>query len=90
MNLKQQRQAREAQARSRGDKVSHKTAAENALLLFAWEAGDLSEGQLSRALDIDRVSLRKMRDEARDQALKIAGPLLLPPCDRYVRKGESP
>lgn len=71
-----QRRMRAYQAKSRGDRVSHKTEAENALLLFAWEAGDLSEGQMARALDIDRVTLRKMRDDARTKALALAEQLL--------------
>lgn len=78
MSAAKQRKARQYQAKSRGDRVSHKTEAENALLLFAWEAGDLSEGQLSRALDIDRVTLRKMRDDARTKALALAEQLLPP------------
>lgn len=32
-------------------------------VLLAWEAGELSEGQASKMLNIDRVSLRVMRDE---------------------------
>lgn len=33
------------------------------LILLAWEAGKLSEGQVCRALKIDRLTAREQRDE---------------------------
>ena len=69
MNPRQQRQARMYQAKSRGDLCSHKTKAENLGLLLLWEAEVLSEGQAARALDIDRVTLRLMREQAIAEAM---------------------
>lgn len=57
MSPKQQRLARLYQSKSRGDRRSYKTELENVQLLLAWEAGDLSEGQVSSILGVDRVSL---------------------------------
>jgi hypothetical protein len=45
------------------------------LLLLAWEAADLSEGQVSKLLDMDRVSLRQMRLDTLAQALRLADSL---------------
>lgn len=72
MNPLQQRAARVAQAKHRGTKTSHKTGLENVLLILAWEAEVLSEGQLSHILDIDRVSIRKMRLALLDRATGLA------------------
>jgi len=72
MSPAQRRAARLAQAKHRGTKASHKTMFENALLMLAWEAEVLSEGQLSRILDIDRVSIRQMRLDLIDQATALA------------------
>jgi hypothetical protein len=72
MTPAQRRAARIAQAKHRGTKESHRTQFENALLMLAWEAEILSEGQLSHILDTDRVSIRKMRLDLLDQATKLA------------------
>ena len=76
MSARQQRQMRIYKNKSRGDSRSYKTELENVQMLLAWESGDLSEGQLSRALGIDRVTLRMMRDGALASGVKIAGDLL--------------
>ena len=68
----QQRAARLAQAKHRGTKTSHKTDLENTLIVLAWEAELLSEGQCSRMLDMDRVSLRKLRMDTLDRAMAFA------------------
>jgi hypothetical protein len=67
-----QRLVRIAQAKHRGTKQSHKTELENLLLILAWEAEILSEGQVSRILDADRVTIRQMRLDALDRATKLA------------------
>ena len=72
MTPAQQRAARVAQAKHRGTKTSHKTELENVLLVLAWEAEVLSEGQLSQILDTDRVSIRKMRLALLDRATSLA------------------
>lgn len=41
-------------------------------LLLCWEATELSEGQLSKLLELDRVELREMRLEAIQAGLKLA------------------
>lgn len=76
MNLKKQRMARLYQGKSRGDRHSYKTELENVRLLLACEAGDLSEGQVSRVLGIDRVSLRMMREGAVAAGMALAEELL--------------
>ena len=53
-----------AQRKHRGSKTSPKTDLENAYILLAWLNADLSEGQASKALQVDRVTLREMRDVA--------------------------
>lgn len=64
MTPSQQRYHRKAQAKHRGGGTSHKTAKEDAQIMLAWEAGDLSEGQVAAALGLDRISLRKLRDDS--------------------------
>lgn len=44
-----------------------------ALMCLALEVGHLSEGQMSRLLNLDRVTLRKARDEAAQSGLLLAG-----------------
>lgn len=75
MTPKQQRYARIAQAKHRKSR-STKTELENAHLLLAWEAEQLSEGQLASMLDLDRVSLRKLRADAIDAGMQIGQALL--------------
>ena len=60
-----------AQAKARGSKRSIKTELENAHIMLAWLNADLSEGQASKALGIDRISLRVMRDEAIANGMKV-------------------
>lgn len=76
MNQKQQRLARLYQGKSRGDRRSYKTELENVQLLLAWESGDLSEGQVSSMLGVDRVSLRMMREGAVAAGMALAGDLM--------------
>lgn len=81
MNQLQRRQAREAQARHRGSRASYVTAMENALLILAWEAAELSEGQVSAMLDMDRVSLRKLREDLIDRGMAVAQSLSREPSN---------
>lgn len=76
MDLKKQRQDRIAQAKHRSTGVSHKTVAENNALLLAWEAAVLSEGQVSKALGVDRLEIRRMRAEAIQAGVNLADALL--------------
>ena len=75
MRLQKQRRDRAYQAKHRGSASNYKTEWENALLLIAWEAAELSEGQVASALKLDRVSLRKMRDDAIKAGCEIADEL---------------
>ncbi len=52
------RKMRDYQATRRNQQRSHKSDAEDADVLLAFVAGELSEGRASRTLGIDRVSLR--------------------------------
>ncbi len=78
MTPKKQRQSRKHQAAHRGTRRSYKTELENLQLLLCWEWGSLSEGQMARILDIDRVSLRKMRIDAVNAGMLIAEALAPP------------
>jgi hypothetical protein len=55
------RRARGYQGASRGDKQSARTKLENAAILMALEAGEITEGIACRALELDRLSIREMR-----------------------------
>lgn len=63
-NGKKQRLDRLAQQRHRGSRRSYVTEIENLQVLLAWEAGELSEGQVATVLKMDRVSVRELRREA--------------------------
>lgn len=69
--LKKQRQNRIYQNRHRASHRSYKTELENMHVILAWLAEELSEGQASDALGLDRISLRVMRDGAIAQGLKL-------------------
>jgi hypothetical protein len=69
---KRLRQARLHQAKQRGSRRSYKTELENAQLLLAWEAARLSEGQMAAALGVDLLAVRKMRDAAIAEGMRLA------------------
>ena len=84
MNAKQQRLARLYQSKSRGDRRSYKTELENVQLLLAWEAGDLSEGQVAKILGVDRVSPRMIREGAVAAGMALAEELVANRCTPNV------
>lgn len=87
MSAKRQRQSRLSQAKHRGAMRSYKTELENTQLILAWEATELSEGQISAILNIDRVTLRMMREGAIAAGMKIAESLSpAPPKPRAKRQ----
>lgn len=51
---------------------SLKTELENAYLMLAWEAEELSEGQVASILGTDRLSVRLMREGAIAKAMQVA------------------
>lgn len=61
-DLAKQRADRLAQQRHRNSKASPVTEKENALILLAWEAGELTEGQAMEALGVDRIGARLKRE----------------------------
>ena len=61
---RKRRYDRLAKQKERGSKRSYVTEIENLKIILAWEAGELSEGQAARAIQVDRVTLRDMRIEA--------------------------
>ena len=71
MTTNKARYNRMAQQKHRGSKRSPKTELENAHILLAWLNADLSEGQVSKALGIDRVTLRVMRDDAIANGMRL-------------------
>lgn len=60
-----------AQVKHRGSKRSYKTELENAQIMLAWLNADLSEGQVVRALGMDRIALREMRDTAIAEGIRL-------------------
>lgn len=71
MTLEQQRYNRAAQCKHRGSRQSYRTQHEDALIILAWQAGRLSEGQAMRALATDRIGAREERDAAIDRGTEI-------------------
>ena len=71
---------RAAQQRHRGSKRSYVTEVENLRLLLAWEAGELSEGQVAKHTALPRVDLRDLR------LREIQAGLL--DCSRSLREAE--
>lgn len=75
MDIARQRANRLYQQKRRGG-GSIKTEMETAYLMLAWEAAELSEGQMVEILGADRVSIRLMREGAIAKAMRIAEGLL--------------
>ncbi len=72
MSLRRTRANRAYQAKHRGGTAcNYRTEMEDALIMLAWEAGELSEGQVARALALDRVSARVMKLEATRKGAEI-------------------
>lgn len=71
MSTIKQRKDRIAQAKHRGSRLSVKTELENTRILLASEAGQLSEGQVATALKLDRITLRRMREAAIAEGMRI-------------------
>ena len=61
-----------AKAKERRSNRSYKTELENALLLLALESTDLSEGQVARAMGLDRLAVRVLRDAAVAAGVELA------------------
>ncbi len=74
-SLRERRRMRVYQANHRRSKRSYVTLYEDAVIVLAWEAGELSEGQATKALGTDRLSARERRDELIADGLKIGGTL---------------
>lgn len=75
MTPREQRAARGYQAKHRGTATSLKTELENTLLMLAWEAEVLSEGQLAKILGMDRIAVRDLRMEMLNKAEALADSL---------------
>lgn len=60
----QSRKVREYKMKSRGDARSYKTDIEDLCILLSWLNGDLSEGQVSKALGLSRIQAREKMDAA--------------------------
>lgn len=69
--MNKKRYNRIAQAKHRGSKRSYRTELENAQIMLAWLNADLSEGQASKALGVDRLGLREMRDKAIADGMRL-------------------
>ena len=83
--LAKQRYDRAAMRRHRKRTTpSDRTVAENAKILLAWERGLLSEGQASKALQVDRVGARIMLVEFAAEGVDIGLELW-----RHFRKNGS-
>jgi len=71
MDIVTQRYNRRAVRKHRGSRRSYLTEAEDALIILAWQAGELSEGQAARALGLDRVTARDRRIAAIERGQEI-------------------
>lgn len=71
-----QRYMRLAQAKHRGSRQSYKTQLENCQILLAWERGDLSEGQASKALGLNRIESRTLLAKQSEAGANLAELLL--------------
>lgn len=60
-----------AKQRERNSKRSFATEVEDLKICFAWEAGELSEGQAVKALGYDRVTCRKIQQDAIRQGRQL-------------------
>jgi hypothetical protein len=86
--MSKQRYNRIAQAKKRGS-TSYKTELENALIMLAWEADILSEGQCASMLQLDRVTLRKWRLTALDRATALAEQMDAPRQARLMKERDA-
>lgn len=72
------RREREYQRHSRGGARSPTDLYENAAIMAAWEAGEITEGQAMNALELDRVQAREAKLAlvalGRSLALALANP----------------
>lgn len=53
-----------AQQKHRGGKRSYVTQIEDLKICLAWESGELSEGQATKAMGYDRVTCRGIQQDA--------------------------
>ena len=86
IDIAKRRYNRAAQARHRGG-GSLKTDLENACILLAWAEGHLSEGQVAAVFDTDRLTVRRMRDDAVQLGMGVAGALC--PAEKPKEQGNG-
>jgi hypothetical protein len=77
-DARKRRSDRLPQKKHRGSKNSYVTDIENLQIMLAWEAGELSEGQAAKALQVERVALRDLRRIAVNSGAALAGKLKKP------------
>jgi predicted ArsR family transcriptional regulator len=63
---------RASQRKKRGSKTSPVTDLEDALVVLAWEAGELTEGQAAAALGVDRLGARLRREALLARGITLA------------------
>ena len=78
MSTKKNRYDRLCQQKHRGSKRSYLTEIEDLKICLAWEAGELSEGQVAKALGYDRVTCRAIAQDAIEDARRIYTELISP------------
>jgi len=66
---------RAAVSKSRNGENSYIRMYEDALIMLAWEAGELSEGQVVVALEADRIDQRQKRIDAIRMGAELGGAL---------------
>lgn len=76
--IQRARYNRKVKAESRDTVASHVSHLEDLKVIFAWETGNLTEGQASKALGYDRVTLRCMREFYEKAGGELARALLEP------------
>lgn len=52
--------------------MSYQVANMTTLILLAWEAGELSEGDVAAAIGLDRIDVREMKSAAIQSAVSLA------------------
>lgn len=72
---KKRRDDRLSQQRHRASKRSYVTDYENAAIVAAWEAGELTEGQAASALGRDRLGARLLREAVIGAGIDLASKL---------------
>lgn len=82
------RHSRQSQCRKRSAEFSYATALENALIILAWEAGEISIGDVAHALKLGRADVMRERLQAIRKGMHLAFALNEPRRKRTIKQAE--